>query len=308
MSNIFHCFAGAYFPWIYNNVIHRITGEIPSLKLWGKFVSVKYLHPFGARVKVLTNLPSERALTARTSGDAREEEYNYDANAITIIDASQKSAFTGQFLGYSQHPNVMLILKEGNDTEPSRIIRAHHAYVDPFGFSSSTSPNDAPTPNERLLLAAHNQLFDTTAPTTWQTQVQDCDLDFVASPFDPKLCETFKIVLPPKGQSIGAYIDTDEDYIIPILGKISKDYNLYDQIPLRHQYYKSWIVQIGMESPCTSQGFIEAVHSLQLDDKSKKLKLPCARCLNRFDTIIKPIKPTLTHAPASNTPHDHTPA
>jgi hypothetical protein len=50
--------------------------------------------------------------------------------------------------------------------------------------------------------------------------------------FDPKLYETFKIVLPPKGQSIGAYIDTDEDYIIPILCKISKDYDLYDQIPL----------------------------------------------------------------------------
>jgi hypothetical protein len=83
-----------------------------------------------------------------------------------------------------------------------------------------------------LLLAAHNQLFDTTAPTTWQTKMQDCDLDFVASPFDPKLYETFKIVLPPKGQSIGAYIDTDEDYIIPILCKISKDYDLYDQIPL----------------------------------------------------------------------------
>jgi hypothetical protein len=99
---------------------------------------------------------------------------------------------------------------------------AHHAYVDPFGFSFSTSPNDAPTPNERLLLlAAHNQLFDMTAPTTWQTKVQDCDLGFVAScqSFDPKLCETFNIVLPPKGQSIGAYIDTDEDYVIPILGK-----------------------------------------------------------------------------------------
>jgi hypothetical protein len=126
-----------------------------------------------------------------------------------------------------------------------------------------------------LLLAAHNQLFDTTAPTTWQAKVQDCDLGFVAScqSFDPKLCETFNIVLPPTGQSIGAYIDTDEDYIIPILGKISKDYDLYDQIPLRHQYYKSWIVQIGMESPCTSQGFIEAVHSLQLDEKSREIEI-----------------------------------
>lgn len=160
MSNIFHCFAGAYSPWIYNNVIHRITGEIPSLKLWGKFVSVKYLRPLGARVKVLTNLPSKRALTARTSGDTREEEYNDDANAITIIDASQKSSFTGRFLGYSQHPNVMLILKEGNDTEPSRIIHAHHAYVDPFGFSSSTSPNDMPLHrmNDCFLLLTTNSL------------------------------------------------------------------------------------------------------------------------------------------------------
>lgn len=52
ISNIFHCFAGGYSPWIYHNVIHRIMGEIPLLKLWGKYVPMKYLHPFGTRVKV----------------------------------------------------------------------------------------------------------------------------------------------------------------------------------------------------------------------------------------------------------------
>jgi hypothetical protein len=122
MSDIFHCFCAQFSPWVYNNVIHRITGELPSKKLFGKFIPLKRLHPFGARVKVLHHLPTEQALTARTSGDSRTEETDFHANALTIVDSTQKSSFSGRFLGYANHPNVLLVLKEGVDNEPSRIM------------------------------------------------------------------------------------------------------------------------------------------------------------------------------------------
>jgi hypothetical protein len=73
----------------------------------------------------------------------------------------------------------------------------------------STSVTDQPTPNERMLQVLHNQVFVTTAPTRWQAELGACDLDAVKSLFDPDLCETCKITLPPQGQALGNYIDTD---------------------------------------------------------------------------------------------------
>ena len=269
LSNDYHCFAAQYSTFIYNNVIHRTTKEIPSKTLFGKVVPMQRLHPFGARVKVLTHLPAERALTARTTGNTRSTDY--DANAVTVIDNTQRSSFTGRFLGYSGHPNVMLTLKEGEGNQPNRVMRVHHANVDHFGLSTSTI--DTPTPNERMLRALHNQLFDISAPTQWQAELGSCDLDTVKSPFDPEDCETFSITLPPKGQALGIYVDIDEDYLLPVLGKISKDFDLYDQIPLRHHFYKSWIIQVHQDTPITSQGFIDTVHSLQLENESRDIEI-----------------------------------
>jgi hypothetical protein len=124
-----------------------------------------------------------------------------------------------------------------------------------------------------MLLALHNTVFDPTAPTKWQQSLQECTLDTIDSPFDPSKCETFTITLPPKGQALGIYVDTDEDYLKPIVGKISKDFAIFDQIPLRHQYYKSWIVQVGDESPITAQGFIDAVRFLQKDGESRDVHI-----------------------------------
>lgn len=179
MSNIFHCFAGQHTPWVYNNVIHSGTKKCPSKVLTGKSLPIQRMHPFGAAVKVHAHLQSERALTARTTGDSRAET-DHEAGTTAIIDVPETSSFTGRFLGYSNHPNVLLVLVEGEGEEPSRVIRAHHAVVDPFGLS--TSAVDQSTPNERMLQALHNQVFDTTAPTKWQAELDTCDLDTVKTP------------------------------------------------------------------------------------------------------------------------------
>lgn len=270
MTNEFFCFGLQQTSLVYNNVIHRITQELPSKMLTGKFVPLSRLHPFGAKVEILTNLPSGRSLTARTAGDPRENDY--DANAITIVDASQRSSFTGRFLGYSNHVNVLLVYKEATESDTHRVIRCHHAQVDHYGLSISNS--DQPLPNGRMLLALHNQLlFDSSAPSKWQQQLDVCSLDTTAGPFDPALCKTVTITLPPQGQVLGIYVDTDEDYLKPIIGKVSKDYAIFDQIPLHHQYYKSWVVQVGDESPITAQGFIEAVRFLQKEGEHHDVQL-----------------------------------
>ena len=270
MSNSMWCLAGQHAATVYNNILHRVTNKIPSHVLTNKIIPLQRMHPFGARIKVLTHLPSQRALTARTSGDPRQSPphtSDYMANVTTIIDDTQQSSFTGRYVGNSNHPNVLLVFKEGTDTTPPRIARVHHATVDPFGLSSS--PSDTPLPNERMLRALHNQVFDTTAPTDWQQQLSSCKLDTITSPFDPSQCTTLTITVPPKGSALGIYVDTDEDYLLPILGKVSKDSDLFDEIPVAFHYYSHWIIQIGLEHPITGQGFIDAFHSLQTTAPTK---------------------------------------
>ena len=266
MPNPMWCLCGQHSATVYNNIIHRITNKVPSLVLTGKIIPLKRMHPFGARIKVLKHLPAKRALTARTSGDSRDSlssDTDYNANTITIIDDTQTSSFSGRYVGNSNHPNVLLVFQEGSSTQPHKLARVHHAEVDPHGLS--TSSTDTPLPNERILRALHNQVFDTSAPTDWQDHLEPCSLDTVTSPFDPSSCITLPITIPPKGSALGIYVDTDEDYLLPILGKISKDYRLYDEIPLPFHYYTHWIIQIGLEHPLTGQGFINAYRSLQRD-------------------------------------------
>jgi hypothetical protein len=61
-DNVFWCFAGATGTTVHNNILHTVTKLIPSKQFTGKYIPLKRLHPFGARVKVLTHLPSERSL------------------------------------------------------------------------------------------------------------------------------------------------------------------------------------------------------------------------------------------------------
>lgn len=267
ISNLFHCFASGHAATIYNNVIHRTTGKVPAIEMNGSAIPIHKMYPFGSKVKVLTDLKSKRSLTARTSGDQRHEnDYDVDTASASEI---PKSSFTGIFLGYSNFHNVMLVYKEGTDQTTHRVQRVHHAYVDPYGLSASSQ--DSFSPNEIMLRQMHNDTFDKNAMTKWQAQLPPCDFDSITSPFDPSICESFLITLPPRGISIGIYIDTDEDYLVPILAKISKDRDLYDQIPLKHHFYNSWIIQIEDEHPITAQGMIDALYYLQREGEQRQV-------------------------------------
>ena len=69
--------------------------------------------------------------------------------------------------------------------------------------------------------------------------------------------------------------------MLPILGRDSKDKPIYDEIPLKHQFYNSWIIQIGNEQPKRIN--------------QRKYTLLYAKWMSQFATIIRPIGPTLIH-------------
>jgi len=260
LPNEFWCFGAVHAAIIYNQCLHRMTNKVPSQVLTGKSIPLKSMHPFGARVKVVENVPAQRALTARTAGDPRTNT-SYDASAVTIVESQQPSSFTGRFVGFSNHPGIILVFKPGSATESHRIVRVHHAIVDHYGLSISS--NDTPIPHEQLLRAFHNNTFDPSLSSDWQINVGESTLDTIESSFNPADCETIQITLPPKGTSLGMYIDTDEDYLLPILVRVVKTSDIYDQIPDRHQYSKSWIIQVEDEQPITAQGLKDALYFLQ---------------------------------------------
>eukprot|EP00956_Cyclotella_meneghiniana_P000008 scaffold27_cov57-Cyclotella_meneghiniana.AAC.5 len=266
-SNVFFCFAADHGSAIYNNVLHRSTGKIPSQELNGYTIPMHKMYPFGAKVRVLTNLPSKRALTARTAIDQRHPT-DYDIDTATAIHVP-KSSFTGIFLGWSSFHNVMLIYVEGTSQKTHRVRRVHHAYVDPYALSASSE--DTLNPNELMLRQFHHETFDKDPIKDWQSHLPECDFDTVESPFDPAICETFQITLPPRGSSAGFKVDTDEDYLVPFLVEISKESDIYDQVPLRHHYCKSWIIQIEDEFPITAQGVVDAFNSLQIEDEPRQI-------------------------------------
>jgi hypothetical protein len=51
--------------------MHQRTKKVPAKEFNGKTISIKKLHPFDAKVKVLIHLPSQRTLSTQTSGDSR---------------------------------------------------------------------------------------------------------------------------------------------------------------------------------------------------------------------------------------------
>lgn len=265
------CFAMQYSACVNNQILNRMSGKVPSKVLTGKSIPIKNLHPFGARCKVLHHLPSKRTLSARTSGDLRQhQETDYDSNAINIIDASQKSSFNGSFMGFSNHWGIILVKKQGaTESDPDRIVRVRHSIVDHYGLSASDS--DVMSPNEKLLQQFHSQTFNPSSsllPIS-SVQVRKSNFDTVASPFDPKECIKIEIVLPPEGTTLGLHLDTDEDYLLPILGRVSYTSPLFSQLPEKYHFYTHWIIQVGDQHPITAAGCRDALYSLQQAQKRK---------------------------------------
>ena len=283
LSNTLWCFSGQYAAFTYNNCINRTTGKPPALGYLNKLVKPSKLHPFGSRAKIITELKSQRALSARTSGDLRTIDGDTSSpDAISTDELDTLSSFHGRFVGYSNDPAVVLIYCA--DAKVHKIRRVHHAIIDPFGLS--VTPNDKVLPHEHLLRQAHAAQFgDSSFATTsnWHADLDACEIQSLSNPFSADECESFTITLPPKGTLAGLSFVTDEDYMLPILYRIHPESPLYHQIPLRHHFCHSWIIQLHEDKPLTAQGVAEAITYLQLPDKTRSVMIS-------FCPIIDPIR------------------
>jgi hypothetical protein len=177
-------------------------------------------------------------------------------------------------MGYSKYWGIILVKKKGTSPQdPDRIVRVRHTIVDHYGLSASSS--DTLTPNEELLRQFHAQTFEKSSPTDFKVNLQQSTFDTVASPFDPKDCIKIEVTQPPEGTTLGLHIDTDEDYLVPILGRVSYTSPIYHQIPEKYHFYKYWIIQVGDQQPITAAGLRGAMYSLQRPEPRKVIFTLC---------------------------------
>jgi len=80
--------------------------------------------------------------------------------------------------------------------------------------------------------------------TEWTYDGHISNLGTTDSVFHPSDLEEHKVVIPPCGTSIGLQFITDEDYLLPILMQVTPERDIYQQIPSRHNFCRSWVVHI----------------------------------------------------------------
>ena len=148
---------------------------------------------------------------AQTVGDPRSPRGSaiYPAELRAIDETSE---FDAIFVGYSSNPAVALLLKPGDKS--NRILRGHHVIIDPFGISYNPAI-DRLRPNEVTFQKSFDNFGPRSNPSDtvvdWSVEVKQSELDYVSSPFVPSDCESFDIILPPKGTPTGLTFSTDED-------------------------------------------------------------------------------------------------
>jgi hypothetical protein len=171
-------------------------------------------------------------------------------------------------MGFSNYFGIILVKIMGSSpSDPDRIVRVRHTLVDHYGLSASNS--DQMNPNEVFLQRFHSQTFEPTASINTELRLSRSNFDTVDSPFDPKECIKIEITLPSEGTTLGLHIDTDEDYLLPILGRVSYTSPLYDQIPEKYHFYKYWVIQVGDQMPITAAGLRDALYYLQQPEPRK---------------------------------------
>ena len=92
------------------------------------------IFPFGARVKIIHNVPSQRALPVCNVGDPRTSQGQviYPEELRTL---NYTSGFDAIFMGYSSNPAVALLLKPSDISYC--ILYGHHVIINPYDISSS---------------------------------------------------------------------------------------------------------------------------------------------------------------------------
>ena len=123
-----------------------MTGKPPAMGYAKKLIPVSQIFPFGAQVKIIRDVSSQRALSARIVVDPRSPQGSaiYSAELRAIDEAS---GFDAIFVGYNSNPAVALLLKPRDKS--NRILRGHHVIIDPFGISYNPAI-DRLCPNEVL--------------------------------------------------------------------------------------------------------------------------------------------------------------
>ncbi|MGB2447382.1 MAG: reverse transcriptase domain-containing protein [Candidatus Poseidoniaceae archaeon] len=275
MSDEFWCFTSQYSSLQHDNTVNRRTGKIPSMVWLGKTIKESKLQPFGCRAKIISTTDAGRALNPRTSGDPRLPQADPHHQVVTPATAAESIApgveFDCRFVGYGNDPAVVLVYQPGSKSH--KIRRVHHVILDPYGLS--TNPRRKLLPHEHLLRAVHSNLFlpPGVPRRSWHVEITPSDLDVVSSPFDPQHCESFTVTLPPQGQSIGLTFTTDEDYMLPVLHRIHPDYDIFDEIPQRHNFGQSWVIAIDDNKPLTSTGAVEDLKHLQLPNDHRQITI-----------------------------------
>ena len=285
LDDAFWCFTGQYGTLGYNQCKNRVTGKIPDKEWTGKSIPPHDMPIFGANVKIVRELKAQRALEARTVGDPRA----LPTNPISVQDTIEVMQLTntsapdsdGRFVGFSNNKAVALVLTEEDLDKPTshRIRRVHHCIIDEWGLS--TNPSRKPLPNEQLLRTLYDQRYQSPPPPLeWTYDGSVSALETRDSPFHPSALQEYEVTLPPRGQSIGLSIVTDEDFLIPILMRIDPAKAIYKEIPTCHNFCRSWIVHIQNEQPLTAQGALDILQSLQLVGSTRKIKITFAKIDN----------------------------
>ena len=166
---------------MYNNCTNRSTERPSALRYFKKLIPPGKIFPFGARVKIIKDLPSQRG------------------------DSIFPSVTERVFLGYSSTDDVALVYKQSD--AGNRVRRVHYLVIDSHGLSMSAS--DTLLPNEYLLQNVHISVFtgkDQAIATVnlleLEHDLQQLELDYVDSLFDPNECAAFEVTLPPRGRPI----------------------------------------------------------------------------------------------------------
>ena len=112
------------------------------------------------------------------------------------------------------------------------------------------SSKDTPILHKQLLQAFNNDASDPLLSNDWQVNVgEESTLVILLShPSVQQTVKRFRLLFHQKYLT-WKYIDTDEDFLLPLLIPVVKTSDIYNQIPSQHQYCKSWIFQVENEQP-----------------------------------------------------------
>ena len=263
LSNAFWCFALQYTDFISNNSLHSSTKKIPCQHLSGTagVVPPSRMLIFGSKMRIIRELKSFRALSARTGGDPRE--------VLQFINPSSQAPHTishdAYFVGFQNHSTVML----GYQPQKHRIVRVHHAVVDEFGC---TLKDAKLSPAEYLL--RHHPTMNLTDATEYSTLIEPVELGFTDSPFDASKLIVLSVTLPPSSiQDLGLILEDDQVYGLPTIVDIKRDSPLLPSIPLHFIRHKHHIIAIGVTEPITAHGALASLRSLQKRSRTTRVEI-----------------------------------